>query len=123
MKLNNIICQNAKPTAKNQKLFDGGGLYLEVSTKGGKLWRLKYRYNGKEKRLSVGTYPLISLKEARERREEAKRQLEQGKDPSIEKQQAKKQAILDASITFEDIAKEWHETVKHKWTKNTANPY
>lgn len=117
MKLNNVICQNAKPTTKNQKLFDGGGLYLEVSKKGGKLWRLKYRYNGKEKRMALGAYPLISLKEARERREEAKKQLEQGKDPSIEKQQAKRQAILDASITFEDVAKEWHEAVKHKWTE------
>lgn len=70
MPLTDISIRNAKPADKARKLFDGGGLYLEVSPSGGKWWRLKYRRGGKEKRLSLGVYPDISLKDARERRDE-----------------------------------------------------
>lgn len=62
-----------KPTSKTAKYFDGGGRYLEVVPSGGKWWRLKYRFQGKEKRISLGTYPTIGLKEARERREDTKK--------------------------------------------------
>ena len=120
MRLSDNRCKTSKPTTKTQKLFDGGGLYLEVKPSGGKHWKLKYRFANKEKKLAIGSYPLITLKEARERREEAKKLLEQNKDPSFEKQEARKQAIEDANITFELIAKEWHTTTKHKWSESHA---
>lgn len=71
-KLTEIKCRNSKPRDKAYKIFDGGGLYLEITPKGSKLWRLKYYHLKKEKRLAIGSYPEFSLKEARERRDEAK---------------------------------------------------
>ncbi|MDR3221936.1 MAG: Arm DNA-binding domain-containing protein, partial [Candidatus Accumulibacter sp.] len=81
MKLSDIAIKNAKPIDKPLRLFDGGGLYLEVSTAGGKLWRLKYRFEGKEKRLALGKYPDVSLKEARKQRAHARKLLTLGIDP------------------------------------------
>jgi len=75
MALTNTLIRNTKPTNKTKRLFDGGGMYLEVAPSGGKWWRLKYRFKGKEKRISLGVYPDISLKEARERREEYRKLL------------------------------------------------
>lgn len=72
MALTNTAVQNAKPKEKSYRLFDGGGLYLEVMKTGAKYWRMKYRFPGKEKRLAIGVFPEISLKIAREKREEAK---------------------------------------------------
>ncbi|MCL1824375.1 MAG: integrase arm-type DNA-binding domain-containing protein [Betaproteobacteria bacterium] len=107
--LSDTTIKNAKPKDKPYKMFDGGGLYVEVSPAGGKLWRLKYRFGGKEKRLSFGAYPAVSLKDARERRDEAKKMLANGKDPGAVKQ-ASKAAIKEASInTFEAVAREWFE--------------
>lgn len=120
MRLSDNRCKTVKSTKGTQKLFDGGGLYLEVKPSGGKHWKLKYRYGNKEKKLAIGAYPLISLKEARERREEAKKLLEQNKDPSQEKQEARKQAVIDAALTFEALAREWHEEMKHKWVEYNA---
>ena len=74
--------KNVKPSKKAKRLFDGGGLYLEVSPSGGKWWRLKYRFAGKEKRISLGVFPAISLKEARDRKDEARRLLANDIDPS-----------------------------------------
>ena len=74
--------RKAKPGDKPIRLFAGGGLYVEVSPTGGKWWRLKYRFDGKEKRLSLGVYPDVSLKDARERRHEARKLLAGGIDPS-----------------------------------------
>src|SRR4051812_39100974 len=82
MPLTNTAILNAKSAAKPIKLFDGGGLYLEVSPAGGKWWRYKYRFESKEKRLSLGVYPDVNLKTARERHSEARRQLANGIDPS-----------------------------------------
>jgi hypothetical protein len=81
--------KNAKPTAKSQRLFDGGGLYLEVAPSGGKWWRLKYRHAGKEKRLSLGVYPDVSLKDARTKRDDARKLLSAGVDPSGARKAAK----------------------------------
>ncbi|HZX70533.1 MAG TPA: Arm DNA-binding domain-containing protein, partial [Rhodanobacter sp.] len=72
MPLTDTAIRTAKPSAKTQRLFDGGGMYLEVAPSGGKWWRLKYRYGGKEKRLSLGTYPDTRLKDAREKRDAAR---------------------------------------------------
>ena len=78
MKLSDKTCKNAKPAEKPYKLFDGGGLFLEMTPNGSKLWRLKYRHLGKEKRISLGAYPIASLADAREGRERAKKLLVQG---------------------------------------------
>jgi Arm DNA-binding domain len=73
MPLTDTAIRNAKPGSKPTRMFDGGGLYLEVAPRGGKWWRLKYRYGGKGKRLSLGVYPDVSLKNARQRRDEARK--------------------------------------------------
>lgn len=112
MPLTDTAIRNAKPSEKHVKLFDGGGLYLEVSPSGGKWWRLKYRHHGKEKRISLGIYPAVSLKEARNRRDNAKVLLASGVDPSEHKKEAraKEQAIAkEQTMTFEVVAREWHD--------------
>ncbi|HOO82608.1 MAG TPA: Arm DNA-binding domain-containing protein [Alphaproteobacteria bacterium] len=109
MKLTNTACKNAKPTNKAVKMFDGQGLYLEVTTAGNKLWRLKYRYNGKEKRIAFGAYPEVSLAEAREKRDKARKLLAEGHDPSLERKKRKAEILENAENTFEKVAREWHE--------------
>ena len=89
MPLTNIACQKAQPDQKPYKMFDSGGLYLEVMPNGSKYWRLKYRYFGKENRLAIGVYPRISLAEARERREQAKKALDNNINPSVSKKEQK----------------------------------
>jgi integrase len=90
------------------KLFDGRGLYLEVAPAGGKWWRLKYRIGGKEKRLSLGTWPDVGLKEAQERRDEYRKQLAAGVDPGeLRKARRTAQEAIDAN-SFEIIARDWH---------------
>jgi hypothetical protein len=83
MPLTDIAIKAAKSTAKPIKLFDAGGLFLIVAPSGGKWWRFKYRFQGKAKTLSLGTYPLVSLKDAREKRDELRRQLARGVDPGV----------------------------------------
>jgi integrase len=101
-------------------MFDGGGLYLEVSPAGGRLWRLKYRFDGKEKRLSLGTYPDVGLKDARERRDQARKLLANGIDPA-ENRKALKAAREDAvSNSFEVIAREWHAKQSATWSESYA---
>src|SRR5271155_5681439 len=82
MSLTNTSIRNAKPRKKPVKLCDERGLYLEVSPSGGKWWRLKYRFDGKEKRLSLGVYPDVGLKDARDRRDASRKLLADGIDPS-----------------------------------------
>ena len=117
MKLKDIHCKSAEPHEKNYKMYDGGGLYLEVTPRGSKLWRLKYRYLNKEKKLCIGPYPIITLAEARSHREEAKKLLANDIDPSALKQQKKQNKIEDASNTFETIAREWFEMKKVEWSE------
>jgi len=107
------------PSDKPQRVFDGGGLYLEVSPSGGHWWRLKYRFQGKEKRLSLGTYPLINLKSARDRALNAKRQLADGVDPSAERRAIKESQSGAAANSFEPLAREWHKD-QHKPTVSEA---
>jgi len=109
MPLTDTQIRSAKPDKKAQKFFDGGGLYLEVAPSGGKWWRLKYRVDGKEKRISLGVYPAIGLKEARERREEAKKMLAQGVDPSAQRKAVKASIISKEENTFEAVAREWFD--------------
>lgn len=107
MALSATAVRNAKARAKPYKMGDSLGLFLLVEPSGGKLWRLKYRVDGREKKLAMGAYPEIGLAEARKRRDEAREQLAAGKDPSREKQQAKYRAKLAAANTFGEIAQEF----------------
>jgi integrase len=97
-------CKNAAPKDKVYKLADGGGMYLEVHPNGAKYWRLKYRKNKKEQRMAFGTYPKVTLAEARQKREAAKGRMTQGLTPSA------------SLITFEELAREWHTNNKDKWS-------
>ena len=114
--------KNAKPaeTGKKTKLFDGGGLYLEITPTGGKVFRLKYRIDGKEKTFTIGKYPTVSLVEARQAAENARRLLVSGQDPSEAKQQEKRERQAAALNTFESIARRWHTDNLHRWKENHA---
>jgi len=117
--LSDMKIQKAKPKDKSITLFDGGGLFLMVTPTGGKLWRFKYRFDGKEKKLAFGSYPEISLLDARKRRDEARSQLAHGIDPGAVRK-AQKQANIQETETFEIIAREWHERFKSNWTTEYA---
>jgi integrase len=97
-----------KAEAKPKKYADGGGLFLYVPASGSKLWRMAYRFNKKAKLLSFGEYPAISLKTARERREEAKRLLAEGIDPGVHKKTLKEAELEEEANSFENVALEWH---------------
>jgi integrase len=115
MPLTDTTIRNAKPGEKPVRLFDGGGLYVEVSPTGGKWWRLKYRFDGKEKRLSLGVYPDVSLKDARDRRDASRKLLADGIDPS-ENRKAIKSARADrAANSFEMVAREWFVKYSASW--------
>jgi integrase len=115
MPLTDTSIRKAKPGAKPIRLFDGGGLYLEVAPSGGKWWRLKYRHTGKEKRISLGVYPDVSLKKARARRDEARKLLADDVDPG-ENRKAKQAAGADrAANSFEVVAREWFGKYKPQW--------
>ena len=122
MKLSDLACKSAIPKGTQYKMFDGGGLYLLVRTNGSKLWQLKYRYLKKEKVFSIGQYPLISLANARQARDNAKRLLLQNPpiDPMAHKEDNKRQAIRKAENTFKAVALEWHELNKERWSNNYA---
>ena len=122
MPLNDRQIKNAKPTdtGKKAKLFDGGGLYLEVTPAGGKIFRLKYRIDGKEKSLTIGKYPTVSLSEARQEVENARRMLAQGQDPAAAKQQAKQERRAALLNTFAALTRRWHTDNLHRWKPNHA---
>ena len=113
--------KNARPQEKIYRLFDGGGLYLEVTPQGSKLWRMKFRQpNGKENRLSFGKYPDVSLEQARQKRDEARKLKAAGIDPA-ENRRAEKEADQErASNTFEKIARQWHANRIETWQPSTA---
>ena len=122
MPLNDRQIKNAKPTdtGKKAKLFDGGGLYLEVTPAGGKIFRLKYRIDGKEKTLTIGKYPAVSLSEARQAAENARRLLSDGQDPAAAKQQAKQERRAALLNTFAALTRRWHADNLHRWKSNHA---
>lgn len=120
MKLTNTACKNAQPAERSYKRFDGGGLYLEVMPSGSKLWRIKYRYLGAERRLSLGAYPLVTLAEARERRDEIKKLLAQDVDPATAKRDRKTEIVRNAENTFKAVALEWIEIQKSRWSAGYA---
>lgn len=107
MPLTDVAIRNAKPREKSYKISDMLGLFLLISPSGSKLWRMKYRFNGAEKKLSLGDYPRLSLRDARKKRDEARDLLAEGKDPSFEKQRQKLRAEALAENTFTSIAREY----------------
>ncbi|WP_045765799.1 Arm DNA-binding domain-containing protein, partial [Xanthomonas albilineans] len=130
MPLTDTAIRKAKSASRTQRLFDGGGMYLEITPAGGKWWRLKYRVGGKEKRLSLGTYPDTGLAAARVRREEARKLLASGIDPSEQRKQVKQEqiaAVAASGETFKSVAREWmsRQTVarvtadKNRWLLET----
>jgi integrase len=117
MPLTDAAARNAKPAAKTVRMFDRDGLYLEVSPRGGKWWRLKYRYAGKEKRVSLGVYPEINLKKARARTIEARQLLDAGVDPSENRRAAKAAQVQGAANSFEVVTREWIDQQMKSWVK------
>jgi integrase len=116
MSLTDVTCKNAKPREKAYKLSDDRGLYLFVRPNGSKSWRLKYRFIGKEKTLTIGLYPDISLAEARTARDKAKKQLANEIDPGLAKQVSKRCAKEAAEHSFERVAQEWYTKFSSKWS-------
>lgn len=113
--LTELKIKNAKPAPKEYKLFDGGGLFLLVTSAGGKLWHLKYRFAGKEQKLTFGPYPTTSLADARQLREDAKKLLANGIDPG-EFKKAKKAELAAEQRTFEMVAREWFAKNEPAWS-------
>lgn len=118
MPLTTLELRNAKPGETNQKLSDGGGLYLLVKPNGGRYWRLKYRFGGKEKLLAIGVFPETSLSAAREKREDARRLLASGVDPGAERKEEKRLQVFKSQNTFAAIGREWWEARKGAWSKS-----
>src|SRR5689334_12181695 len=113
--------KRTKPKEKPFKLSDGAGLHLYVTPAGGKLWRYRYEIGGKEKLLSIGPYPAVSLVEARRARDEAKETLRNGKDPGNVKKLKKLSGEKQSGETFEIIAREWFELQKPQWVERHAS--
>lgn len=120
MALTNPTIKNAAPKGKTYRLYDSLGLYLEVSAKGHKWWRFKYRFGGREKRLALGVYPEVSLKEARESRDRARIMLRDGVDPSKQKQVVKAAQKAHETNSFEFVAREWHTKMSATWSSGHA---
>ena len=115
-RLSDQACRKALPDSSREKrLFDGGGLYLAIRPSGAKSWKLKYRWQGTEKKLTIGPYPIVSLRAARERRDEAKAQIAAGTDPgAVKRAQLRRGAIGE---TFEEGTRSWHAGKKAKVTE------
>lgn len=123
MALTDIQVKTAKPQDKDYKLSDGDGMYLQVAASGGKRWRLKYRFGGKEKLLALGTYPDVSLAEARNKRHEARNMLAHNIDPGDTRKilkQAKQEREEITENSFEVIAREWHAKFSGQWSEGHA---
>lgn len=121
MPLTDTAIRNAKPGAKPAKMFDDRGLFLIVTPSGGKWWRLKYRFNDKEKLLSLGIYPDVGLKDARERRDIARKLLADGIDPSENRKAQKTAKVERAANSFEVVAREWFAKYEPTWAKDHGN--
>lgn len=129
MSLTDLAVRKAKPgvnpkgesTPHPYKMGDAGGLYLEVSVSGGKWWRMKYRFDGKEKRLAFGTFPDTSLAAARAKRDEARKLLAAGVDPGAHRKAVKASRLERAANSFEVVAREWFAKQKSAWVDSHAD--
>jgi hypothetical protein len=120
MPLTDQQVRSAKPATRPRRLFDSGGLYLEVAPSGGRWWRFKYRIAGKEKRISLGVYPEVSLKEARLKRDDARKQLALRVDPSAMKKALKASGSTNGADTFERVSREWLTKHEGDWDDKGA---
>ena len=124
MALTDVAIRNAKPRAKPYKMGDAFGLFVLIQPSGGKLWRFKYRFDGREKKLAIGAYPVIGLAEARRRRDQARELVAAGKDPSRERQREKLRTQVQSGNTFAAIAEEYCDKRKRDgqkaWAASTA---
>lgn len=119
--LTDTAIRKTKAGEKPQKLSDEKGLFLLVTPTGGKLWRMKYRFAGKEKLLALGSYPDVTLAEARDRRDQARKLLAEGTDPSETRKAEKRARLLAAENSFEAVAREWQAKQVHTWTPKHAD--
>jgi integrase len=119
MALSDTKIRNTKPKARQYKLSDGGGLFLLVASSGGKWWRFSYRFDGKQKTLSMGVYPDVSLSQARERRDAARKQVADGIDPGQARKALKAAKVQDEN-TFEVVAREWFGKFSVNWAPSHA---
>ena len=116
MPLSDVACQSMKPGPKPYRKTDGGGLSLLIQPSGSKLWQWSYRYEGRQKTLSIGAYPVIGLADARTKRDEGRRRLADGEDPKV----PTGKAVVPNERSFETIARRWHDTMKARWVKSHA---
>ncbi len=121
MPLTATAVRNVKPGAKPLKLYDERGLFLQVTPSGGKWWRFKYSFDAKEKLLSLGVYPDVSLKDARDKRDAARKLLAEGIDPSNNRKAQKSSRQERAANSFEVVAREWYAKFESTWAKNHSN--
>ncbi len=112
--LTDLRVKKAKPKEKRYTLFDSGGLYLEIAPNGGKWWRFRYSYGGKQKVISLGVYPTVSLKKAREKRDNARTLLANGQDPALKRNE--KNTKTRAPV-FRQVAEEWFSVKRLSWTE------
>ena len=117
--LTDTAIRKAKPAEKPYKMPDGGGLYLQVTPSGGRLWRMNYRFAGKYKTLALGVYPDVPLARAREKREEARQALADGIDPAGAKQEKKRAAKIAQANNFEAVARAWYAIAYHEKAETT----
>lgn len=120
MPLTDLELRRSKPQEKPYTLSDGGGLSILIEPNGSKGWRFRYRFDGKPKMLSLGTYPTVSLTEARQKRDEAKKLVVSGINPSEARKQQKRARQDVTGNTFEGIAREWYGKRRDRWSESYA---
>ena len=120
MLLTTIKIEKAKPKDKPYKLRDGDGLFVLIHPNGGKYWRLRYSFARKEKEVALGTYPEVSLSDARDKRLAARKLVAGGLDPGAKKKEEKRLEVFNADNTFKAVAEDWHGRNKSKWTPDHA---
>lgn len=118
--LTDAAIRAAKPAGKPFRLTDAGGLYVHVTASGSELWRMRYEFDRKEKLLSFGPYPDVSLAEARDRRDGAKRLLREGRDPSLERKLRRAASLPTSATTFEAVARDWYARKAPAWAERHA---
>ena len=120
MPLTEVAIKSSKPREKPYKLADGLGMFLLINPNGSRLWRLKYRFGGKEKLLAIGSYPAVGLKQTRDFRDTARQLLKDGKDPALERKQLKQTNRVAYENSFEIIAREFVKQQSQRWAKKYA---
>jgi len=120
MSLTDLKLRSLKPAGKAYKVSDSGGLHVMVQPTGSKLWRLAYRFGGKQKSLALGKYPAVSLRDARDGRDAAKQLLDEGIDPSAERKAEQRRELVAQANSFEAVANEWFENKRRRWVDSYA---